>query len=760
MSTAVAYVPDFKPIGEPIDRVDGRAKVTGAAKYAAEFPAEQLTYGYVVQSTIARGRITDIDTSAAEHCPGVLAVITYRNAPRLVQAGQQGAGDRGKGTAGKTDGGGQKADGAQTQSTDGAGQKTGRDGEGAGRSDPFAKPYVLQDDQVRNFGQHVAVVVAETFEQARDAARRVRVKYAPEVAELGLEKHRANGIVPEKLLNPEAKPETKRGDIDQGLSSGDVRIDVSYLMPNLHNNPMEPHATIAVWSDSGVTLYDATQNVNGTQRNIATLFGLEPKNVRVIAYFIGGGFGCKGPTWEHTVAATLAAKAVRRPVKLVLERRQMFSSIGYRPQTEQRMRLGAKRDGTLTALAQEIYTVTNRQKEYIEPVGAATPMLYSTPNLLVSHKAVALDLPRGTIMRAPGECTGMYALECAMDELAYALRLDPIELRRRNEPAQDPQKHVPWSSRSLVKCFEVGAAKFGWNRRSMEPRSMRDGRYQIGWGVATATYPTNRRPTSARVRISPDGTVLVQLAATDLGTGTYTALTQIAAKTLRTSPGRVKVEIGDSDFPQTPGSGGSWGVASYGSAVHDACRDAIGKAAGLGADESLDAFAQRGGLAQPLEGHADSKPGDEKEHYSMHAFGAQFAEVRVDSDTGEVRVSRYVGAFACGRIINEKTARSQFAGGIVMGIGMALSEESVVDERYGHFVNNDLAMYHVPVNRDIPRIDVIMVEERDAHVNPLGTKGIGEIGIVGAASAVVNAVYHATGKRIRELPITPDKVIV
>jgi xanthine dehydrogenase YagR molybdenum-binding subunit len=735
MSSAASTGPEStgKLIGDPLDRVDGRLKVIGAARYAAEFPIQRLVYGYLVQSTIARGRIDGIETSAAEHSPGVLAVVTYRNAPRLV--------------------------GQSSPSSQAAGSSGGGASGSSGGADPFAKPYVLQDDQVRNFGQHIAVVVAETFEQARDAARLVRVTYREEKPALLLEQNLDSAFVPPKLLNPELKPETRRGDFEQGWREGEVHVDATYSMPNLHNNPMEPHATIAVWEDSRLTLFDATQNVNGTQRNIAALFGLEPKNVRVIAYFIGGGFGCKGPTWEHTVATAMAAKVVERPVKLVLARQQMFTAIGYRPHTRQRLRLAAKRDGTLTALGHEIFTATNRPREYIEPAGAATPILYAAPNLLVTHRAVPLDWPRGTIMRAPGECTGVYALECALDELAQELQLDPIELRRRNEPREDPQKKIPWSSRSLLQCFEQGAARFGWSRRKPEPGVMRDGHYRLGWGVATATYPANRRPTSARVQVSPDGSAVVQLAATDIGTGTYTALTQIAAEALRLPPDRVKVEIGDTNFPQTPGSGGSWGVASYGSAVHEACRDARSKLSGLGADESLLDFARRRGFSQSVEGSADSKPGNEKEQHSMHAFGAHFAEVRVDPDTGEVRVSRYVGAFACGRIINAKTATSQFKGGIVMGIGMALSEESVIDERSGHFVNNDLAMYHVPVNRDIPSIDIILVEEKDSFVNPLGTKGLGEIGIVGAASSVVNAVFHATGKRIRDLPITPDKVI-
>lgn len=743
MSAAAAS--SRQPIGDPLDRVDGRLKVTGGARYAAEFPFERMAYAAVVPSAIALGRVSRVDTAAAERAPGVLAVLTSRNAPRLVQASAGGGG--GGGTPEK--GGEQKAkSGGQSQQSGG----------GSAGADPFAKPYVLQDDRVRNFGQTVALVIAESFEQARDAAALVRVDYRPERAALVMERELGRAFVPEKFLNPEVKPETKRGDFESGWSEGAVKIDATYTTPNLHNNPMEPHATTAVWNGDRVTVYDSTQNVNGTQRNVAALFGVPPDNVRVIAHFIGGGFGCKGPTWEHTIAAVMAARVVKRPVKLALPRQQMFAAVGYRPHTQQRVRLAATRAGRLTAVAHETTTATNQAHAYIESAGVATPMLYATPNLLVRHRAVPLDWPRGTIMRAPGEGAGVFPLECALDELAVALRMDPIELRRVNEPERDPQKNIPWSSRSLLKCYAQGAERFGWGKRNPEPGAMKDGRMLLGWGVATATYPTNRRPTSARVRIAPDGSALVQLAATDIGTGTYTALTQIAADALRLRPERVKVEIGDTNFPQTPGSGGSWGVASYGSAVHEACLDARGKLAGLGADESVADFLQRSRSAQPVEGHADSKPGNEKEQHSMHAFGAHFAEVRVDPDTGEVRVSRFVGAFACGRIVNAKTATSQFAGGIVMGLGMALSEESVVDPHYGNFVNADLAGYHVPVNRDVPKIDVILVEEEDKFVNPLGTKGIGEIGIVGVPAAIANAVYHATGRRVRDLPLTPDKV--
>ncbi len=765
--TPTAFEESVKLVGDPLDRVDGDAKVTGTARYAAEFAFDRMSHGCIVQSTVARGRIVRMDTAEAERAPGVLVVLTPRNAPRLVRAGAP---------DGPSRGGGAEAHGA---------------GGGAGNSpDPFAKPYVLQDDRVRNFGQCIAVVVAESFEQARDAAQLVRATYETETPAVVMEPLLDQAYVPEKLLNPDLKPETRRGDFERDWERGEVRMDATYTTPHEHHNPMEPHAAIALWpAPQHLMVCDATQNVNGTQRNLAALFGLKPAQVRVVAPFIGGGFGCKGPTWEHTIAAAMAARVVGRPVRLVLSRREMFEAVGYRPHTRQRLRLAAGRDGRLTAVGQAIFTPTNRTEQYVEPSGRGTPMLYASPSLLVTHRAVRLDLPRGTIMRAPGECSGSFPLECAMDELAAALKLDPIELRRRNEPPRDPQEDLPWSSRSLLECFRQGAARFGWEHRPPGARATRDGRHWIGSGVATATYPATRRPCSAHVRLTPDNRVVVQLAATDLGTGTYTALTQIAAEVLGLRPELIKVDIGDTDYPPTPGSGGSFGLSSYGTAVRNACRavqakvlemargDAGWPLAGLGPDEVVGRNAglaagadasRRATYAEVIRRHApkegvaaaaDAKPPEKKE-YSTHAFGAQFAEVRVDGDSGETRVTRYVGAFACGRIINAKTARSQLAGGIVMGIGMALMEESVVDARYGNFINSDLAEYHVPVNRDIPEIDVLLVEERDDRVNPLGIKGLGEIGIVGAAAAVANAVYHATGIRVRDLPITPDKLLV
>lgn len=761
--------PNNKAIGKPLDRVDGRLKVTGAARYAAEFPLKNMAHAVLVQSAIAKGRIQSIDTSAAQKSPGVLAVITHLNAPKLTSPQSSG---------GDSSGGDAQVTAANAQSGDGS----------AGGENPFEKPVpVLQDDKINFYGQHIGVVVAETLEQAKHAATLLRVTYREERPATVMAANLANAYKPQSLLVP-LKPDTQRGDIQGGLKAADVRVDHTYTTPNEHHQPLEAHATTAVWDGQQLTLYDASQNVNGVQKTVANTLRIPPENIRVISSFVGGGFGSKYPVRGHTILAAIAAQQVKRPVKLVVTREQMFTSVGFRSHSSQRIRLGAKKDGKLTAISHEIHTQTSVFEEFIEHVGVATPMLYDTPNLLVTHRGVRLNLPTPTIMRAPGESPGMFAFESAMDELAYALKLDPIELRLRNEPERDPEKGLPWSSRSLVESFRQGAKSFGWEKRNPEPRSMRDGRYLIGMGTATATYPTNRMPSSAKVRILADGSAQVHLAATDIGTGTYTMLTQIAAEALGIPTERVRVEIGDTKMPKTPGSGGSWGAASYGSAVQSACVAVRAKILGMArldprsplkglSNVGMDIRegrifskrdASRGETYQELltrnnlkvtEAEVESTPDEAAKKYSMHAFGAQFAQVQVDPDLGMVRVTRFLGTYGAGRILNPKTARSQMIGGIIMGIGMALHEETVVDERYGHFVNHNLGEYHVPVHADIPAIEAFFVEENDPHVNPLGVKGVGEIGIVGVAAAVANAVYHATGKRIRDLPITPDKLL-
>jgi xanthine dehydrogenase YagR molybdenum-binding subunit len=726
------------PIGKPLNRIDGRLKVTGKALYAAEYPLQNMAHAVVIESKIAKGSIRNIDTSAAEKLPGVIAVITHQNAPKVGQ--------------------------------------TNNDGD-----NPLIKPLpVLQDNKITFYGQHIGVVVAETLEQAEYAVSLVKVTYLPETPAVSFEKNLKNAYKPERLLVP-LEPDSGRGDINKGLQAAEVKLDVNYSTPIEHHNPMEPSATTAVWQGNKLTLYDASQHVMGAQKAVADTFGIPQENVQVIARFIGGGFGCKFPVREHVILAAMAAQQVKRPVKLALSRQQMFNSVGCRPYSLQKIRLGATKDGKLTAIAHEITTQTNIAKEFVEHVGGATNMIYNAPNVLVTHRAVPLNMVVPTIMRAPGETPGMYALESAIDELAYKLNIDPIELRIINDPPQDPYKNLPWSSRSLVESLREGAKRFGWEKRNPKPGSMRDGRYLVGYGVATATYPTNRQAATARVRILPNGNVLVQIAATDIGTGTYTILAQVAAEVLQVSPDKVAVEIGDSELPPSPGSGGSWGAASYGSAVYEASMALKDKMVSLSALKNLKATeleVRDGGIfskdaskgetfaeiigrnkLKEVSAQVESKPDDARKKYSMHSFGAQFAEVKVDPINGMVKVSRFLGAFGVGKILNQKTARSQMIGGIVWGISQALHEESILDDRYGNFVNHNLAEYHIPVNADIPDIEVVFIEENDPYINPLGVKGVGEIGIVGAGAAVANAIYHATGKRIRDLPITPDKLI-
>jgi len=572
------------------------------------------------------------------------------------------------------------------------------------------------------------------------------------------------------------------------LATAAVKVEQTYTTPVENHNPMEPHATTAVWQGDHLLLYDATQGVFGAKKKVAAVLGISPENVRIMSYFVGGGFGCKGSVWAHVVLAAMAARQVNRPVKLVLGRMQMFGPVGFRPETMQQVSLGATREGKLTALRHAGTSITSTFDEFIEPVAKTARMIYACPHIETSHRLVRLNVGTPTYMRAPGEASGSFALESAMDELAYALKIDPIELRLRNYAEVDPDKKLPWSSKSLRECYQQGAARFGWQKRNPTPRSMRDGDTLIGWGMATATYPTNRSPASAIAQIKADGTAVVRSGSQDIGTGTYTVMTQIAADALGMPIEKIQFELGDTNLPETPVSGGSQTAASVGSAVHlagtaarskllqlaltdrasplygAAAEDVIAQNSGFtlknkaAKAETYGAILARHGL-KTIEARADAKPGEEKEKYSMHSFGAQFAEVRVNPASGEVRVSRWVGAFGVGRLLNAKTANSQLIGGIVYGIGMALMEHTVMDPNRGRVVNADLAEYHVPVNADVPPIDVIFVDEHDPHVNPIGVKGIGEIGITGTAAAIANAVYHATGQRIRDLPITLDKLL-
>ena len=706
-------------IGQPVSRVDGRLKVTGRATYAAEFDVPSQAHGAIVRSTVANGRIASIDSGAAERAPGVIAVLTHRNAPRLAYRAHKGAVD----------------------------------------PDLGERLHVLQDDRVNHQGQPIALVIADTLEWAIHAAALVRATYAPETGTTDIT--RVEPVLPtrQQADQPERRPsQTRRGDPEGALASAEVKVDQTYVIPRENHNPIEMHATIAAWDGDRLTLWDKTQWVHNTADEIAAVFGIPAENIRVISPFVGGAFGSGLRTWPHVTLAALGARVTRRPVKVMLSRREMFYSVGYRPHTVQRVALGASHDGRLAAIVHDAYQETSTYEEYSESLVNASRFLHSCPNVHTRHRIARLNVNTPTYMRAPGESSGVFAIESALDELAAALNVDPVELRLRNEPELDEFKKLPFSSRSTKECYRIARELFGWSRRNPEPRSMRDGHWLIGWGMASATYPMNFAPASAMARLLPDGSAEVMSAASDMGPGTWTSMTQVAAETLGLPIERVRFKLGDTRLPRAPVHGGSMTMASVGSAVQAACRKAREDAlARGGANDLADALRR---LGHPVEAVADMKPGDEGQRFSMHAFGAVFVEVAVDPDLGQTRVRRIVGAYGAGRIVNPKMTRSQCIGGMIGGIGMALMEHSVVDARNGRVPNANFAEYAVPVHADAPSLmDVIFVEEHDPHVNPLGVKGVGEIAMVGVAPAITNAVFHATGKRIRELPVTPDKLL-
>jgi xanthine dehydrogenase YagR molybdenum-binding subunit len=544
------------------------------------------------------------------------------------------------------------------------------------------------------------------------------------------------------------EPSKTWGEGAGALDEADVKVDATYATPMEHHNPMEPHGTIAHWQGDKLTLYDATQYVFGVKETVAKILGIPAENVRCICPYVGGGFGCKGSAWSHVALAAMAARKVGRPVKLVLERPQMFGPVGGRPQTEQHLVLAAKRDGRIVVVQHEVVSHTSVFEDFTEPSTQPVRALYAYPNGAVRQELAKMNVATPTFQRAPGEATGTFAIESAMDELAAALKMDPLELRLINYAEKEPSSGKPWSSKKLRECYEDAARRFGWSKRTPDPRSMRDGRWLVGWGMATATYPAHRQEAKAIAKLNADGTYLVRSGTQDLGTGTYTICTQIAAEALGVPERKVRFELGDTEYPKAPVSGGSMTAASVGPAVRAAC---------IALRQKIDA----GGKA-PLEAEGSAKPehGEEDENPNAErSFGALFTEVRVDPALGLIRVPRVVATYSVGRVLNMKTALSQLQGGIVMGVGMALLEETILDKRNGRIVNGNLAEYHVPVNADIGSIEVAFVEENDTVFNDLGARGIGEIGITGVAGALANAVYHATGKRVRNLPITLDKIL-
>ena len=704
-----------KYIGEGISRIDGLAKVTGAAHYATDYAVKNTAYAVIFKSEIAAGRILDIETGAAEKSSGVIAVITHKNAPKLTVS----------------------------QTIWGGG--------------------MLQNAEVEFFGQHIGVVVAETYEQARYAARLIKVSYERTAAKVDFEKNESEAVKPKA----EDRADAVRGDVEAAFNNAEHKIEETYETPIEHHQPMEPHASIAVWEAADkLTLYNAAQIVNGVQNAVAQTFGLKPENVRIITPYIGGGFGSKGIQWGNVILAAVAAKAVNRPVKLALTRQQMVNSVGLRQKNKQRLRLAAAKDGKLTMLAHETTTLTAMTGEFVEPCGDCSKIMYDAPNSLISYRVVPLNIIKPTYTRGPGKSTGSFALESAIDEFAYQLKIDPIEFRLKNEPANDQSNGKPFSSRATVQCLQEGAKKFGWEKRKIEPGQNRQGSYLIGYGVAAGAYEARQRDTSARVKLTRSGSDVrasVELAATDLGTGTYTILAQTAAAALGLPMNRVGVKIGDSILPPAAGSVGSVGASSFANAVNEACVkitaelitksgkqfSAAPTATQLMVSENLSEFQTR----------VDSRPLADANNYSSHSFNANFAEVWVNEATGMVKIPRFLAVTDAGKILNPKTARSQIIGGVVWGIGMALTEESVLDPRYGNFVTRSLADYHVPSNLDIGAIETIFINEEDRIINKLGVKGVGEIAIVGVAGVIANAIFNATGKRIRGLPITPDKLI-
>jgi xanthine dehydrogenase YagR molybdenum-binding subunit len=709
-------------VGKPIDRIDGRLKVSGGARYAYEMQQDAL-YGFVVEASIGKGRIASIDTSAAGKAPGVKLILTHLNAP------DQGTGDHHE-----------------------------------------AHP-VLTGPEITRYGQPVALVVAETFEQARAGAYLVGVNYVLENGKYLLHDHLDSGRVPHPKDTPAADSEI--GDFTSAYANAPVQMDVTYTTPLQSHSMMEPHATLATWDGDKLILHTANQMLNQGQQAIATTLKIPVQNIRLISPFIGGGFG--GKLWVNAdaILAAIASRYLKQPVKIALTRAQIVQVTTHRSNTIQRIRLGTDRDGRIIAIGHDVFSGNAPTEQVYEGAALQTRTLYGGPNRLTRHRLVPLDVPVASSMRAPGEAVGLLALECAMDELAERLNLDPIELRMLNEPNEDPERHVPYSSRHLTACMQGGARRFGWDKRNARPGQVRDGRWLVGIGMAAGTRGNPLRHSKASIHLDPYGVATVRMAMTDIGTGTYTILAQIAAEMLGLPIDKIRVDLGDTNFPEAAGSGGSFGAASSGSALFEACQSLRAQLASLAGMDPEGAHFTGGNITSSgrsvrltdlvgagLDADGEITPGETTRDFSQQSYGAHFAEVGVDADTGEVRLRRMLGVFAAGRVLNAKTARSQAIGGMVFGVGAALEEEVGLDARFGCFVNRDLAQYHVPVHADIPAtVDAFFLDELDTKSNPLKSKGIGELGICGAGAALANAIYNACGARIRDYPITLDKIL-
>lgn len=731
-------------IGRPVSRIDGPLKVKGAARFAAEFPLEEMVYAALSYSTIAKGRIADIDTVDAEAAPGVALVMTHRNAPRMNPP-----------------------------------PKFLSQNKAAGGDD---LP-VMQDDMIHWNGQPVALVLAETQEQADHAKSLIRVTYVVDHGVTSLAEAKAKGTETGSFMGEPLHNEV--GDAAAAFAKAAFKVDSLYQTPRHNHNAMEPHAATLAWRGDQLIIHDATQAVAHTAWSMAQIFDLEERQVHVTSPYVGGGFGGK-TLWQHQILAAAAAKMAARPVRINLSREGVYRIIGGRSETEQRVALGSDRDGKLTALIHNGVTAKSPHSALPEPFIVPTRSAYAVDNMTLDVQTCYLDMMANTFMRAPGEAVGTFALECAMDELAEQLGLDPIELRARNEPEKDPIGGVPFSSRNIVEAYRIGAKRFGWDKRNLQPGTRREGEWLVGMGCATATYPYYRMPgAAARITLAAEGHVTVDFAAHEMGMGTSTVQTQVTADRLGLPMEKVTVRYGDSTLPGVILAGGSQQTAAIGMAVMAAYGALVEELlklagndsplAGLGADDVMgingglakrdqpdlfESYASILARAQRPEVTVDGTPPMpfELQHWSMHSYGAMFCEVRVNTITGEPRVSRFLGSFDCGRILNPKTASSQFRGGIIMGIGLAMTEETQFDERNGRIMNANLSDYHIPAHLDVPDIDITWTDIPDPHT-PMGAHGVGEIGITGTAAAIANAVYNATGKRVRDLPITLDKLL-
>jgi len=715
-------IDQLKVIGKPTDRIDGPLKTTGTAPYAYEQHkvAPNAAYGYVVGAAIAKGKIVSIDTAGARRAPGVLAVVTHEN------AGKIGKGD-------------------------------------------FNTARLLAGPEVQHYHQAVAVVVAETFEQARAASGLVKVEYAKQQGVHDLESAMNAAVLPKK----EDKPETKAGDFDKGFASAPVKLDATYTTPDQTHAMMEPHASIAMWEGDRLTVYTSNQMINWGKKDLAKTLGLPEDKVRLVSPYVGGGFGGKLFLRAEAVLAALGAKAANRPVKVALQRALMINNTTHRPATIQRIRIGATREGKITAIAHESWS-GDLPGGQPETAVQQTRLLYAAPNRLTRLKLATLDLPEANAMRAPGEAPGMMALEIAMDEMAEKLKMDPVTFRVVNDTTVDPEhRERKFSQRRFVQCLRTGAERFGWNKRKAQPGQVREGNWLIGMGVASAFRNNMNMRSAARVRLEVDGKVTVETDMTDIGTGSYTIIAQTAAEMLGLPLERIEVRLGDSDYPVSSGSGGQWGANSATAGVYAACvklREQIAQKAGLdvATAEFSDGRVRAGGRAVALlevaaggaiTGEDTMEYGDLEKHTQQSTFGAHFVEVAVDVATAEVRVRRMLAVCAAGRILNPKAARSQVIGAMTMGVGGAMMEHLAVDKRAGFFVNHDLAGYEVPVHADIPHQEVIFIDETDPMSSPMKAKGVGELGLCGVGAAVANAIYNATGVRVRDYPVTLDKML-